>query len=430
MRPRLPARLSSRRVHEGEQSRISETTSNTDNNNHLLAFLFTTVGSRIALRSKRSIADGAVEWYEALLMLLLYVAYIGVMWFNTPLQKWAVARIHIFGVRPDDVKQILSPTDDRKCYQTYEMFPQENGTKPGEQTPDVFSSHETRRVSFEDACFRIMKGKEFKSKTRFKSAAYIILLERREMMQRRRPKTFSLDSDSTSYMKAVRGSTAIQDEFDSAADWKQLPLFDDGICHLFRWVALLPIKIVLYYTVPNCREPRWQGWFMVTFVNSIVWIAIFSYLMVWMVAVIGFTFGIPDSIMGITFLAAGTSVPDAMASVMVARQGQGDMAVSNTIGSNVFDILIGLALPWFIQTALVSAGSTVAINSNGLVFSVVLLFLTVILTISAVHFGGWRLDRRLGIVCLLSYSVFLFFSIMIEFNVFGYVNAPMCVESG
>ena len=39
------------------------------------------------------------------------------------------------------------------------------------------------------------------------------------------------------------------------------------------------------------------------------------------VALIGYTLGIPDSIMGITFLAAGTSVPDAMASVMVARQG-------------------------------------------------------------------------------------------------------------
>ena len=36
---------------------------------------------------------------------------------------------------------------------------------------------------------------------------------------------------------------------------------------------------------------------------------------------VGFTMGIPDSIMGITFLAAGTSVPDAMASVMVAKQG-------------------------------------------------------------------------------------------------------------
>ena len=39
------------------------------------------------------------------------------------------------------------------------------------------------------------------------------------------------------------------------------------------------------------------------------------------VTVIGFTFGIPDVIMGITFLAAGTSVPDCMASVIVARQG-------------------------------------------------------------------------------------------------------------
>lgn len=36
---------------------------------------------------------------------------------------------------------------------------------------------------------------------------------------------------------------------------------------------------------------------------------------------IGFTLGIPDVIMGITFLAAGTSVPDCMASVIVARQG-------------------------------------------------------------------------------------------------------------
>lgn len=36
---------------------------------------------------------------------------------------------------------------------------------------------------------------------------------------------------------------------------------------------------------------------------------------------IGFTLGIPDVIMGITFLAAGTSVPDCMASLIVARQG-------------------------------------------------------------------------------------------------------------
>lgn len=39
------------------------------------------------------------------------------------------------------------------------------------------------------------------------------------------------------------------------------------------------------------------------------------------VTIIGYTLGIPDVIMGITFLAAGTSVPDCMASLIVARQG-------------------------------------------------------------------------------------------------------------
>jgi Ca2+/Na+ antiporter len=54
--------------------------------------------------------------------------------------------------------------------------------------------------------------------------------------------------------------------------------------------------------------------------------------------------------MGVTFLAAGTSIPDAYSSVAVVRQGYVDMGVSNIFGSNVFDLLIGLAVPWFIKS--------------------------------------------------------------------------------
>eukprot|EP00959_Pyramimonas_sp_CCMP1952_P044146 922770-Pyramimonas_sp.AAC.1 len=53
--------------------------------------------------------------------------------------------------------------------------------------------------------------------------------------------------------------------------------------------------------------------------------------------------------MSVLVLAAGTSIPDMFGSLAVAREGQGDMAVSNAIGSNVFDILLGLGLPWFIM---------------------------------------------------------------------------------
>ncbi len=38
-----------------------------------------------------------------------------------------------------------------------------------------------------------------------------------------------------------------------------------------------------------------------------------------------------------------------MSSILVARDGYGDMAVSNAIGSNVFDINLGLGLPFIIR---------------------------------------------------------------------------------
>ena len=48
-----------------------------------------------------------------------------------------------------------------------------------------------------------------------------------------------------------------------------------------------------------------KKWFVVTFIGSILWIAVFSYLMVWWATITGQILGIPDVVMGLTFLAAG-----------------------------------------------------------------------------------------------------------------------------
>ena len=73
-------------------------------------------------------------------------------------------------------------------------------------------------------------------------------------------------------------------------------------------------------------------------------------LQVWWATLAGEVLDIPDPVMGLTFLAAGTSIPDLLSSVIVARQGAGDMAVSSSIGSNIFDVLVGLPLPWLCAT--------------------------------------------------------------------------------
>ena len=48
-----------------------------------------------------------------------------------------------------------------------------------------------------------------------------------------------------------------------------------------------------------------------------------------------------SQVMGMTFLAAGTSIPDLITSVIVAKKGLGDMAVSSSVGSNIFDVTVG-----------------------------------------------------------------------------------------
>lgn len=54
--------------------------------------------------------------------------------------------------------------------------------------------------------------------------------------------------------------------------------------------------------------------------------------------------------MGLTFLAAGTSIPEAVSSVIVTNLGHGSMGISNSIASNTFDILLCLGLPWLIKS--------------------------------------------------------------------------------
>ena len=71
----------------------------------------------------------------------------------------------------------------------------------------------------------------------------------------------------------------------------------------------------------DCRKDAWANCYTLTFLAAIVWISAYSYMMVWMITVIGFTLNIPDTVMGLTFIAAGVSVPDALSGIAVIREG-------------------------------------------------------------------------------------------------------------
>ncbi|KAG7473880.1 hypothetical protein MATL_G00100430 [Megalops atlanticus] len=193
------------------------------------------------------------------------------------------------------------------------------------------------------------------------------------------------------------------------------------------WVLSLPLILLLYLTIPDCRKRFWKRCFMLTFLMSALWISAFTYVLVWMVTVVGETLGVPDTVMGLTLLAAGTSIPDTVASVMVAREGKGDMAMSNIVGSNVFDMLC-LGLPWFIKTVFVDISSPVEVNSTGLIYTACTLLLSIAFLFAAVHINGWKLDWKLGLTSLVLYILFTTLSILYELGIIGNIRITACQD--
>ncbi|XP_021028820.1 sodium/potassium/calcium exchanger 1 isoform X4 [Mus caroli] len=159
------------------------------------------------------------------------------------------------------------------------------------------------------------------------------------------------------------------------------------------YLFLLPIVFPLWLTIPDVRRQ------------------------------VGETIGISEEIMGLTILAAGTSIPDLITSVIVARKGLGDMAVSSSVGSNIFDITVGLPVPWLLFS-LINALQPVPVSSNGLFCAIVLLFLMLLFVIFSIASCKWRMNKILGFTMFLLYFVFLVISVMLEDRI---ISCPVSV---
>lgn len=110
-------------------------------------------------------------------------------------------------------------------------------------------------------------------------------------------------------------------------------------------VPMLPITLCLRLLAPlKFKNTCWTIW---TFLVSIALIGALTYVSVWMVHLFGQAVGVPETVAGMTILSWGTGIPELIASiVLIKKTAQADMAICNTIGSNVIDASFCLSLPW------------------------------------------------------------------------------------
>ena len=107
--------------------------------------------------------------------------------------------------------------------------------------------------------------------------------------------------------------------------------------------------------------------------------------------------GISEAVIGLTIVAAGTSLPELATSVTAALRRQPDIAVGNVVGSNIFNIL-GILGAAAIAGPLSSAGITLFDLSVMLAFAVALLPLL---------YTGFKLHRWEGTLLLVGYFAYL-----------------------
>jgi len=176
----------------------------------------------------------------------------------------------------------------------------------------------------------------------------------------------------------------------------------------FYWICAIPYYYAFWVTIPDCRVR--EKYYMWTFLGSIVWIGVLVYVMVWATNIVGCVINFPPVPMSVLVLAAGTSIPDMFGSLAVAKEGLGDMAVSNAIGSNVFDILLGLGLPWFIM--IIWRGEDIAVEKGDLLFNVGFLFAVIVIYLLAVFVNKRKLTKKMGVMLCSTYGAFVIFTMI------------------
>lgn len=116
-------------------------------------------------------------------------------------------------------------------------------------------------------------------------------------------------------------------------------------------------------------------------------------------------YGVSELIIGLTIVAAGTSLPEVATSIVAAIKGERDIAVGNVVGSNIFNILAVLGL-----SSLVSPGG-IEVSKQALAFDLPVMIAVAVVCLP-VFFAGFAISRLNGAIFFafyIAYVVYLIF---------------------
>ena len=159
------------------------------------------------------------------------------------------------------------------------------------------------------------------------------------------------------------------------------------------------------------NAPMWQNILLV--IGGLILLVMGARWLVQSAIELATAWGVNEAVIGLTIVAAGTSLPEVVTSVVATLRGQRDIAVGNVVGSNIFNILCVLGLSGLVSPIPLSAGE-----------QMVALDLPVMLAVAAlcvpIFFIGSVLNRIEGFMFLLLYVAYVWVLIAMALSL-GYL---------
>ena len=189
-------------------------------------------------------------------------------------------------------------------------------------------------------------------------------------------------------------------------------------CTLSRWNGLVLLAMFAYFmfkTVKNTLASRAAGgpaaeeeeikvlspFLSVVFIlGGLAAIVIGGNLVVDSASAIAISFGMTETLVGLTIVAFGTSLPELVTSIVASKKGENELALGNVIGSNLFNILFVLAASCTI--------SPMKVDRLSIFDGIFLIVSSIVTWILAKR--GYEIDRKDGaimVVLYVAYAVYI-----------------------
>ena len=182
-----------------------------------------------------------------------------------------------------------------------------------------------------------------------------------------------------------------------------------GLLMLGMFVAYMAANVWQMKNAPaepeHEEEPMGIGKIVLLLVVGAALIALGANLLVDNGTIIAQAMGVPESVIALTFVALGTSLPELVTAITSLMKGHSDLSLGNVVGANVFNLVLVSGMSVTLAPFEIPQSATLfGINSSLVLELPVMLLVMVLLTIPALVRG--KLSRVQGVALLCIYAAF------------------------